>query len=355
MFQFSRILTGFFLVWLGGVTLTWGETKQKIYEEQSGFVKYEISGGGPLAEDVNITITGEGKLRFREWGSVALVEEEIEERTHGVLKDIRKTSFCQKREDGQFIDVDFETQKILERPTPQGVEIEDITVGMTQSGTMDVAGYTCDLWTRDGEQKCLYKGIPFLIEKRILGMRYTKKAVDVTFDMNVSTENCTVPNFPVQKFGLFKVGKKTKGKELPKEFFKVLSSVLEEVTRYLYENNMTMEKVPEKQRQEWMETIGSNVFEKQKELLPELFEAMQKARVCLTKARTEKKANICLEEVVSLKHDMVNDANNTVDSWKEIDKKKLLSSFDENIALFEPKMACIRAAQNLNDLSACMK
>jgi len=84
----------------------------KIYEVPKAEVVYKVSGGGPLAEDVNLTLEGSGKLRFRSWGAVELFETNITEKTTGALHYIDRKLSCIKRESNEILDVDFKTKKI---------------------------------------------------------------------------------------------------------------------------------------------------------------------------------------------------------------------------------------------------
>jgi len=221
------------------MTLLSAETIQKKYDVQSGMVLYSISGGGKLTQEVNLTIKGKGKLRFRDWGAVELFEEEVEEITSGALKNIETINKCEKRQKGQRLDVDFKTKKILERPIPKGNVAQNITKDLVKQGQEVIAGYTCDIWEGNGVRKCIYKGIPLLIENSVLGMHYQKKAVSISEDIHVSADSCMIPNFPVQKFALFKTNIKTKSKKVPKEFSKVLMDISKEMYRQLSDNNMS--------------------------------------------------------------------------------------------------------------------
>lgn len=354
MFRISRLIFGVLFLWLGVSGLIWGEV-EKVYGRESGRIHYDISGGGILAEGVELTVRGQGKLQFRESGSIALVEESIEEITHGVLHDIHRTTTCYKRENGQRMDLDYKTQKVMENSAPQREISKEPLEGFTRNGEMEIAGYKCKVWEYKRDRKCLYQGIPLLIEKNILNMHYAKKAVEVTFDINTSTEQCTVPEIPVQKFALFKAGKKTKTQKMPKIYLKILSEVSNEVYHYVEENNTTEETIPEKLKFEWIEKIGQNLFEKQKERLPKLLDIMQKSRVCLTKAQSLQLANKCIVDLVKIKGKMIKDKNNTIELWNEEEREKLLLVFDDNIALMEQKMVCVRSAKNVADLAGCMK
>lgn len=355
MSHLSKITIIFLFLSLGSMTVLSAQTSQKKYNVRSGIILYNISGGGQLVKDVNLTITGKGKMCFKDWGEVELFEEEIEEITSGALTNIENISRCIKREKKQRLDVDFKTKKILERSMPKGNVVENITKGLVKRGQEIIAGQTCDIWEGKGMRKCIYKGIPLLVENNILGMHYQRKAVSITENIKASAEKCTIPNFPVHKFALFKTNIKTKSKKVPKEFSEVLMDVSNEMYKQLNDNNLTEADIPLKQKKIWLEKLGQNVFDKQKVLLPEMLLSMQKARECLARAKNWIDANVCLEDVASLKSQFTKDKNSNIESWKEGDQDHILDDFDENIARLKSKMPCIRSAKNITDLSACMK
>ena len=121
-------------------------------------------------------------------------------------------------------------------------------------------------------------------------------------------------------------------------------------TKKIEEDNFTPE-----QKTMWLDKIGQNVFEKEKLFLPQFLLSMKKARVCLAQADDWIQANICVENVVQLKAQLTKDRENNIELWKGEEKEKILNAFDENISLLESRMKCIRSAQNITDLSSCMK
>jgi hypothetical protein len=351
----SKISITFLLLYIGSMTVLSAQTDQKKFDVQSGMILYTVSGGGKLTEDVNLTIKGKGKLRFKEWGVTALIEEDFEEITSGVLQNIETVQRCEKLEDKQRLDVDFKTKKIYERKMPKGNFQEYITKDLVKTGQEEILGYTCDIWEGVGVRKCIYKGIPLLVEHYLLGTYYRKKASSITFGIDASAANCSIPNYPIQKFALFKTHSKTKNKKLPQEFSKILISVGKDMQKQLSVKEIEEDNFTTEQKRVWVDKIGQNVFEKQKLFLPEFLLTMKKARVCLSQADNWIKANACVEDVVQLKAQLTKDKENNIEQWKGEEKDKVLNDFDENISLLETRMKCIRAAQNITDLSSCMK
>jgi len=352
MFLFNAKLIVFFFLILN--SFLHASAEEKKYDIKSGMIEYMISGGGALTPETNLTIEGKGKLRFKEWGKVELFEEAVEEVTSGAIKNIETTQVCKKISHDQKMDVDFKNKKIMERQIPKGKN-STLTNGLVRTHQKEIAGYKCDMWEGGGIRKCIYKGIPLLIEYGLLGISYQKKAISVTFDINTSLNQCTIPSYPVQKFALFKTNIKTQSKKLPKEFSKRLLEISKKFQKELKENNLTEEDLPLKKRKVWLEKIGENIFQKQKKLLPEFLLSMKKTRVCLQQASNWIEANSCLEDVVGIKERLMKNRHSSIELWKGEEKQKVLDEFDTSISLLESKMQCIRSAKNITDLSSCMK
>jgi len=355
MSYINKIIVTFLFFCLGSLTVLSAKANQKIFDLQSGMILYMISGGGQLTEDINLTIQGKGKLRFKDWGVVTLIEEDYEEIISGVLQNIETIQRCKKMEDKQQFDVDFKTKKIFERKMPKGNLQAYITKDLVKTGQEKIAGHTCDIWEGVGVRKCIYKGIPLLVEHYLLGTYYRKIASSATFDIDTKAANCSIPNFPVQKFGLFKTHSKTNSKKLPHEFSKILISVGKEMKKQLSVEKIEEDNFTPEEKRVWLNKIGQNVFEKEKIFLPQFLLSMKKARVCLAQADNWIKANECVENVVQLKAQFTRDRQNNIEQWKGEEKEKVLNDFDEHISLIESRMKCIRGSKTLSDLSTCMR
>lgn len=351
----KKITIIFLFFCLGSMPLLSDQTDHKKFDVESGMILYTVSGGGQLTEDVNLMIQGKGKLRFKDWGVIALMEENFEEITSGVLQNIDTIKRCEKLEDKLRFDVDFKTKKILERQMPKGNFQEYITKDLVKTGQEEIAGYTCDVWEGVGVRKCIYKGIPLLVEHYLLGTYYRKKASSVTFSIDTEIANYSIPDYPVQKFALFKTHSKSKSKKLPQEFSKILISVGKDMQKQLSVNKIVEDNFTPEQKRVWLDKIGQNIFKKQKIFLPQFLLSMKNARVCLHQADNWVEANICVEDVVQLKAQLTKDRESNIELWIGEEKEKVLNDFDENIALLESKMNCVRGSKNFTDLSNCMK
>ena len=355
MLDLNKIIITFLFFCLGSMTLLSAKINHKKFDIETGMVLYNISGGGKLTDDVNLTIKGKGKLRFKDWGVVALIEEDLEEITSGSINNIDKVQRCKKLEDKQQLDVDFNNKKILERKMPKGNFQKYITKDLVKNGQEEIAGYTCDIWEGYGVRKCIYKGIPLLIENYILGVYYQKKATQVTFNIDTTVSACAIPNYPVEKFALFKTNIKTKTEKLPQELSKIIEIVSKDMNKKMTDSKILEDNITPEQKRVWLDKIGQNIFKKQKALLPRFLLSMKKARVCLQQADNWVQANACVEDVIQLKAELTKDKQNSISHWKGKEKDRILDQFDENIFSLESQMKCIRSSQNMTDLSTCMK
>ena len=264
MHQFFKTRMAMLLLCAGTLSLSAMDTTAKEFQLKSGNVVYSIHGGGVLAPDLNLTIVGEGRLRFRDWGKVVLLEEETEESTSGAFKSSEKFAKCIKRDKAEQYDVDYDQEIILERPIPKGKEIANITEGMLPHGEDVIAGKKCEMWAKEGIRICLYKGIPLLVEKELFGIHFEKKALFVNENVDVDTEQCSIPDFPVQKIALFKTS--IKQKKGPEEISQHLSHLLDEIA---LKKNRRLKKMKEA----YLNRLGEHIFERQKTLLPKCLRA----------------------------------------------------------------------------------
>jgi len=345
MYRFFKIKIAVLLICAGTLSLSAFDSSSKEFKLESGMVVYSIHGGGVLTPDLNLTIVGEGKLRFREWGRVVLLEEEVEESTSGAFSNIETFTKCIKRDSIQQYDVNYESEVIRKRTIPKSKEIKDITAGMLQHGEKVIAGKKCEVWAKEGIRLCLYKGIPLLVEKELFGIHFEKKALFVDENIDTDMEKCTIPQFPVQKMALFTTS--IKQKKGSAEISQHLGELLDEISR---QKNSRISKLKES----YLNRLGEHIFERQKKLLPEMLKSMKRARECLYGAENKVKANECIIEINAMRAKMVKNEEHKIEKWDEKEKSRILDEYDENIVMLEGKMQCIRAAKNITDLSGCM-
>jgi hypothetical protein len=330
-----------------GLTLLLADSKDsRLYQIESARIEYSIHGGGILAPELNLTIEGEGKLRFRDWGRTSLVEEETQERTSGILSYAETFSRYVKYNQKEQWSVDYGQGVILERAVPKGKRLQNLTKGMTPHGKARIAGKECDVWAKEGERVCLYKGVPLLIERELFGISYEKRAHTVNEDINISSQECTLPDFPVRKIALFKTS--IKQKKGVTEIAKQLEGMVKELS-----GKKSMEL--QRHKRHYLNRLGENIFRQQKVVLPVKLERMKRARECLQLAENSFHANGCLEAYGATRHEgEMKEEVPHIGLWSAQEKRRIMERFDEKIAYLASKMKCIRAAKHIDDLSRCM-
>jgi len=343
------------LIWtLLSLSIVYGIEKKsplKLYDVPKAMVIYKISGGGVLSEDVNLSIKGKAKLRFKEWGNVEFLEKELEETTTGALHYKKEYHLCKKRQEKQVLDVDFHTKKIHERPLPKGKKRQKITAGLEPEGQQMVANVVCNMWRGRGVRRCIYKGIPLFTEYRALGLLYREEAVDVIFDINITnTSECTIPSFPVEKFALYTASFKTKNKKSSAPFEERLKQSI-----VIFEKKgLKEEKLSPKQKQKLLNILAEPMYVSQKKMLPNLLKILKKTRVCLSQAGDTTEANRCMKALVQIKSYFTDNRDNHIDDWDK-EREGVLDAFDEKIGMLQSHMKCIRSAKYFSDLATCMK
>lgn len=342
------IVTGFFLFALG-TTLFGGD--EKIYGLQKAMVLYNISGGGKVGEDLNLSIEGEGKRRFKSWGSVELIEKEVTEKTVGVLHYTNTKHICKKRAGQEVLNVDFKNKKIMQRPISLRRVGGSATEGLVLKGQQMVADVVCDMWVGKGIRKCLYKGIPILVSYEALGFTYREEATRILFDINISNaQACSVPSYPVQKFALVTNSFKTRQRYRSLTF----SDRLLEVVSLLERRGVDAASLSPHEQNRLRQMILKPALEEQKERFLQLLESMKKTRFCLAGAHDTDTANRCIAGISHMKSYFTEDRQNRIDDWQK-SRRQVLEAFDRHIDLLQSKMKCIRASRVFSDLAKCMK
>ncbi len=285
---------------LGGITLLHAEVTTHPFEIESGMVLYDIRGGAQLTPETNLSIKGNAKLRFKEWGDVKLEEESGVVLTTGAIKHKQHVKRLEKETKDTVITADYENEQLLERKKgSKDINIHDETVSLTKKGQENIAGVLCDVWEGPGVKKCIYKNIVLKLESHVLDVSYVKEATKVVFDINTSTEECEVPDYPVHEFALFKDSIKTKNAYKAENLCKVLKEVAYDVSednRSYSSNN-----IDDEERKKFINHIAKDIYERQKELLPELLHSLKETRACLQTGDDPFSANECIENFSRMK------------------------------------------------------
>ena len=268
------------ILFIGGVTLLQAEVTTHPFEVESGMVLYKISGGTQLTPETNLSIKGKAKLRFKDWGEVKLEEESGVVLTTGAIKHKQHIKRLEKHTKDTVITADYENEQLLERKkSSQDINGQDETASLTKTGEETVAGVLCDVWEGPGIKKCIYKNIVLKSESNILDVLYVKEATQVMFDINTSNEACSIPDFPVQEFALFKDNIKTKNEYKAENLCKILRNAASAVSDI--NTSYSSSDIRDEERTKFINHISKDIFENQKELLPQLLQSLKETRACL--------------------------------------------------------------------------
>ncbi|MFC2057965.1 hypothetical protein ACFLR6_03400 [Campylobacterota bacterium] len=337
---------------VGGATLLHAEVATHPFEVESGMVIYKISGGAQLTPETNLSIKGNAKLRFKEWGEVRLVEESGVVLTTGAIKHKQHVKRFEKQTQDKVITADFENEQLLERIKGTNSS-QDQTASLVKKGQENIAGILCDVWEGPGVKKCIYKNIVLKLESHILDVSYVKEATQAVFDINTSEEACEVPDYPVQEFALFKDNIQTKNTYKTENFCKILKDATFDVDEQNASDSSR--DITDKERKEFINHIAKDIYERQKELLPKLLQSLKETRACLQTGEDPFTANQCIEHFSRMKEQLGTEEDDYIILWDEKRKNILLDKIEDDLIYLQSRMPCVNRAQNITDLSDCMK
>ncbi len=336
-------------------TLTTHASTPKPYGVWSARINYSISGGGALADDLNLSINGTARLNFKLYGAVTRYHEESDEVVTGAFHHVQRIKKEQKCEEQGCSKVNFKSKKITRYKIPEGALNEADTSHLLPHGAMTIANLSCELWEADGVKKCLYQGVPLLVEYRAFGLYYRKQATSVTLDIKPEAIDFELPAYPLEKIALLKSSLKKGGMALPKSFPERLAKLAVAYHQSLKQHHLTEANLTQEERNLWLNRQGEHLFEESKKLLPAYLETMQKTRICLVQAQEWIAANECLEPFVDFKAKLTKERYPNIEQWRGEEREHLLEAFDAEIFRYQSKMKCLRSAKTITDLASCMK
>ena len=339
---------------VGSVVLLNAEAVSHPFEVESGLVIYKISGGTQLTPETNLSISGNAKLRFKEWGDIRLEVENGMVLTTGAIKHKQYIKRLEKQTKDTVITADYKNEQLLERKKGSGKENDlDETKGLIKLGEENVAGITCTVWEGPGIKKCIYKGIVLKSESHVYDVSYVKVATEVLFDINTSAEECEVPDYPKQEFALFKDKIKTKNMYKVDNFCKVLKNVADDIK----DNNVSYHanNFADEKRQKFINHISQDIYKRQKELLPALLFSMRKMRECLQTVENPFSANNCIEDFSRMKIHLGTEEDDFIILWDEKRKNTMLDKIEDELIELQSRIPCVKRSKNITDLSTCMK
>jgi len=354
MFIVNYIQTILLSLFIFSSTVLAVETNVHPFEIESGMVTYDIKGGAQLTPETNLSVKGSATLHFREWGEVKVEEVSGWVETRGAIEYKETVQRFEKETKEMIITADFKNEQLLERKKSSiKKDIQSIqTTHLDQNGTETIAGLLCDVWEGVGIKKCIYKGIILKLESHVYDVSYVKVATQVNFDINTS-EDCALPDFPVQQFGLFRDNIKTKNIFKSENFCKMINAVVLDANTPNI--SYTASDFDDPKRKKFINSISRDIFEKQQVLLPQLLDSMKKMRECLQTVENPFAANQCIEHFSSMKSKLGNNENDYIILWDEKRKNVFLDKIEEEIIELESRISCVKRAKNITDLSTCMK
>ena len=325
------------------------------FDVERGFVLYEILGGAQLTQETNLNIHGTSKLRFKDWGIVLQEEDSGIVETKGAINHVQEIKRLEKHTKDKVITVDYENEQLLERKTDRIFSShQKETKGLLHRGQEVVAGVLCTVWVGPSIKKCIYKGVVLKQESNVLGVSYVKEATKAVFDINASEAQCVLPDYPKQVFGLFKDNIKTKNKTKSENICKIFKNVAQEVDAE-DKSFEPSKRIDTKKRRHFINKIAKGIFKIQKKILPELLLAMKQSRECLQLSEDQFERNQCIENYNLKKRDLGFQNEDYVVFTTLKEKEKLLDNVEDSIIDLQPRMSCIKRAQNFIDISTCMK
>lgn len=333
-------------------TLLQAQTTLPPFEIDNGVILYEVTGGGALTPETNLTLQAKVNYIFSLGGDIYVEEVEGVVQTHGSLNHYAPFQRWTKETKDTIYTVDFENEQLLKRQKSikqKALEKQNLK----KVGSQEVAGYLCEIWEGRHVRKSIYKGVVLKLYYHFHGISYLKEAKKVYFDSNRSKELLLLPDYPLQPFGLFRDKIKTKNIFKSEGFCQVIDDIASMNT----ETNQTQThlKNSRTQKEKFIHRIGTAIFDKQKQLLPKILHQMKKQRECLQMEETLMGANACTKPLREIKQEQGYQKSEYIVVWDESIKKELLDKLEEDIIDLESRIGCVKRAKNIYDLSACMK
>jgi len=346
-----------FILLLIFVTTLQSDSFYKAYNQPSALVHYMIQGEGNITKSSHFEIKGRASLVFTQWGATKLYKERYKETSTGVAKSTKVLSTLILEDYGTISEVDFEKKQINKRVDP--IIEEALKSGKNLSnefqnraklvGHSTIMGYPCEEWQYRGKKQCLYNGVVLKEELNLANVNIIKIATNIDFDKNISNDHFALPTFLENESKGFLLKEST---GLTTQADMVTAQVIVDDT--LVDEDEFIDAIEEDSFAAKKLTI--ELFNKQKELLPQLLREMQEARVCLENAENTDEANFCLDEVIKIKESISGDVENSckITAWIEEAKEQRLQKIEEKIWKMKRQMPCIRRSQNIDDLSECL-
>ena len=179
------------------------ETKR--YQIKSGIIEYTINGGGNMM-GIETQIEGKSKTLFKEWGELELHDETSKAVIMGKEAYTHQTT---KIDHDKVYIVDYEQKSIAQydhtmlmrsqyKDLAKNAEEVMLSMGVKKIGEERVLGYLCEIWETDYMKLWLHQGIILKYKVMIMGSAHTTEATNIQFNIPVSDEDLTLPDFPIK-------------------------------------------------------------------------------------------------------------------------------------------------------------
>ncbi len=309
------------------------------YEVPQAKILYEVTGGGALTNDLNLTLEGKGEYLIDQWGAKRLWRGEVVEMAVGSFEDMRVIHKEVLIDEQWAYDVDLKQKKITKLPAQDYHCMQYDLATMHKKGSDTIASIPCEVWESDQMKLCLYKGIPLRYEKYAMGLHLTKKARSVILEETIPKEAFALPDLPVEKKRQLGLGLKVTKMHLSTS-----------MVRELCESG-TAPKTPQEIKeikQKYLEAL----FMHQKEIIPQRLKAMEEARLCLSTTKSKAKTDQCVD---TLRKAIGSTTEYQMKAWEESNTTKILDHLDSTILRLKQKLPCVKRAKTLDYLSSCMQ
>jgi len=336
----------------------------KIYEVKSGKIAYSIKGSGEMLGQKMRSI-GKKQLLFDHYGTQSLTEEnKVEKQTIMGNTEITKSHTMTYMKEGVLYRVNFERKRIIrmenmamammggENMTQTGEKMMR-QMGGKKTGTDHVLGYPCDVWELMGTKQCLYKGIPLRIESSIMGIKSSETATKAEFNLSLSKEAFTLPDFPVYDM---------QGNRIETKSLEAMDKASKTETEHAADEMETMRKAmknaaeqagiqagkkPTKAQEQTMEeAMMAAMLPQIKQKIAKEEKVMQFGYSCLKQADTLKEANLCNQKANA----MGGEPEAPFDEWSPKTKKETLDFLEK---FLRETLPCMKKAQTFQALQSC--
>ena len=194
------------------------ETQLKRYKVKSGIIEYEITITGDVMGS-KITGNGTERLYFTNYGALELVEETAYQTTAvnvfgNKSTNTTETHTMKKLDNGDSYSVDFKLKKIYKIKDPAmeltktyepnadaGKVGEDMlkAIGGKKIGNEIYKDFDCDIWEAMGIKQWIYKGVTLKSVGTLLGIKTTKEATNIAFNIDIDESHFKLPDYKIIK------------------------------------------------------------------------------------------------------------------------------------------------------------